>query len=244
MSLRSRLHPRAPLGVLAVAALLLAAVSGCRVVPEQDTGKHPAPGHGLSPSTARRTPTGPSDPQRPRAEHDPLAKAERLRREEGPARVPELVRALADGDVLVRGIAVLSLTIENNPSQVLDALAPLVAAPEARESRDAARFVVVEVLRRGTPPAAVGRFPVCDWAEHDRDAAVRSRAAMLCAAAPDADPSLLERLARDADWTVRARLAAALSARRDAPAASAVLNVLAHDVHESVRRAASGPALS
>jgi hypothetical protein len=110
------------------------------------------------------------------------------------------------------------------------------------------KFILVEWARRAAlaPRPAPLAAPVCNWAVAEPDPALRSRAAAACALAPDTNDSTLESLARDPVWQVRARLAATLASQRVDKGRPAVLNLLAHDPHPTVRRAAMsrGPAIS
>ncbi len=130
-----------------------------------------------------------------------------------------------------------------------DAATRLVVAAAASRSAEA-RLVLVEwaaVSGAGRPAAAGGEAPpVCSWARTEAEPAIRSRAGAVCALQGLADESLLMSLAHDPEWQVRARLAAALASRRGEAGATAVLNLLAHDPHPTVRSAAMsrGPATS
>lgn len=121
--------------------------------------------------------------------------------------------------------------------------------------RDALRFVVLERSERaraaGRPAEALFAgdaelTDTCGWARTERDPAFRSRAAAACAREHVTDAALLQSLARDPDWRVRARVAGVLASHSREAGAAAVLQLLARDPHPTVRHAASlsRPALS
>jgi hypothetical protein len=141
----------------------------------------------------------------------------------------------------VKGVAVMLLIDEP-----LENAARLLAPAASRSPSAEVKFILIEwarraaVARRPAPLAA----PVCAWAVAEPDPALRSRAAAACALAPDTNDSTLERLARDPEWQVRARLAASLASQRIDEGRPAVLNLLAHDPHPTVRRAATSRGLA
>lgn len=244
MLLLSRYFLWTPRRALAHAALLAAVVVGCRAVPGETEFSRRAPVEDGRKDRATATSSVAS------AEvSDPLLRAEFLRRRDRGAaeRTAALTRGLEDDDPLVRGVAVLSLLAEPPDAATRTAIAG-APAPSLE-----ARFLRAEWARRSgqeharaagatTPPTS----PACAWARAETDPAIRSRAAAGCALLAAADESDLLSLARDPEWQVRARLATAFAGRRGAASAAAVLNLLAHDPHPTVRRAALsvGPAPS
>ncbi len=180
---------------------------------------------------------------------DPLVRAERLRRpgKAGVERAAALAQGLEDDDLLVRGIAVLSL-LNESPDSVLSVLAPDAPARGDGAWTSARRFLAVEHLARALDAgedAPVTAWPVEEWARTEQDPALRSRVAAICGRSSH-DMSLIQSLARDHHWMVRARLAVALASRPGEADLAAVLQLLARDPHATVRRAAmsKGPATS
>lgn len=223
---RSRIFRRTPRRSLALAALTVAVVLGCRPVPDADPQ---SPGVGGR-SVAVQAQVAPGESSHSGHPADPLLRAESLRHL-GPSGLAALARGLDDEDLLVRGIAVLCLT-HQEPGALARHLDPAVA-------RGPARFVWLEQRNdaRADGRDLPVRVPVCEWAGAEKEPSVRSVAAAACAHEPGVDARTIERLAADPSWIVRARLAAALAQVRE-PEHAAVLQLLARDAHPTVRRAA------
>ncbi len=195
--------------------------------------------------TSSTTP-GPGDARGLTEESRALARAERVRAlgEESPVALEPLIAALDDPDALVRGSAVIAL-LEEEPELVLGGLE---AARKMRESRSPGpnphpgpRILEYELIARASMNqrlASMNHDP-CTAALLEPDALVRSRAVAACVRVGSPDAGWLAMATGDTSWSVRARLATALStpAKTDRLAAEA-LNRLGEDQHMTVRRAA------
>lgn len=232
---RSRIFRLTPRCLLAPTTLFLALISGCHPTQGQGSFEGRLPFEGKekgNPKSAPNLLTGDGAAL--------LAQAEQLRRSpaQGNERAEELLSALRNEEPLIRGIALLSLLNESQANSPT-----LLAAGNDLDLQPWVRFVVLEQARKGRRPVPA---EVCDWAFTGAEPAVRARAAAACVNSGSSTESVLLRLARDPEWQVRARLAAALARSEEQPGHAVVLKALAEDPHPTVCRAArrSGPAVS
>ncbi len=170
----------------------------------------------------------------------PMERAERARRldattDEG---LKGLLEGLDDPEPLVRGVSVLSL----RAAPPTDVLAGLAARPRD-DVHPERRLLEIELLRAlGRDDVAGYAGALCRWAAGGGAPEIRARAAAGCVEIGSPDAALLERLAADDAWTVRARTASALSSSLSAgtrePARNDLIERLADDPHPTVRNAA------
>jgi len=225
---------RRPLrAALALAGIPLAVASGCRIAPDGEASGLDAPSPPGRSST--ETAPAPSEPSRTRGSHA-IDRAEQFQRldwnREDDIRL--LVEGLEDPEPLVRGISVVSLM--NVPPERVLALLEDSADGAASDER---RLLEIETLRRADvdPPRAY-EGALCRWSQSLSTPEIRARAASGCFERGGATAAMVDSLASDPEWSVRARLALALSRSSSDPLAAATLRLLHEDPHPTVRRAA------